>query len=79
VHTGASAGGGLEKFDDVAGRILEENLLAARSFDNVVAERRALRAESCDLGVEAVVDIIARPSSSLLRPDAAAPEASCDP
>src|ERR1700687_5404719 len=56
VQAGGSASAGLEQFHDVAGRILEEDLLAAGSFDNVVAERRTCRAESCDFGVEVVDD-----------------------
>ncbi len=53
---GCSATGGLEELDDVAGRVLEQDLLAAGSFHDVVAERRAGVAEPSDLGVDVVDD-----------------------
>ena len=52
----ALGAGRLEELDDVAGRILEQDLLAAGPFDDVVAERRAGVAEPGDLGVDVVDD-----------------------
>src|SRR6476659_8729078 len=51
-----SAVGGLEELDDVAGRVLEEDLLAARSHDDVVAERGARGSQPLDLGADVVDD-----------------------
>src|SRR5436190_2260772 len=66
VRWAASACRRLEQLYDVARWILEEDLLAARPFDNVVAERRPRRAESCDFGAEVVDDEVdAIPASGL--------------
>src|SRR5258708_5551091 len=49
-------GGELEELDDVAGGVLEEDLLAARSREEVVAERSTGAPKSRDLGIDVVDD-----------------------
>src|SRR4051812_4717479 len=48
--------GRLKELDRVAGRILEQDLLAARSGHDVVAERHARGAQAFDLGSDVVDD-----------------------
>src|SRR6185436_19210720 len=48
--------GGFEKFDDVAGGVLQQDLLAAGAGQDVVAKRRALGAEAGDFGFEIADD-----------------------
>jgi len=55
---------GLEQLDDVAGGILEQDLLAAWIGDDVVAERQAGGAEPLDLGRDVLddeVDLVPAP------------------
>src|SRR5215831_16431078 len=49
-------GRGLEEFDDVAGGVLEQDLFAAWSFEDVVAEQSPGVAETGDLGIDVVDD-----------------------
>src|SRR5437016_6847403 len=48
--------GWLEEFDDVAGGVLEQDLLAAGSFENVVAELSTSVTEAGDVGFNVVDD-----------------------
>src|SRR5215208_491304 len=59
--------GGLEELDRVAGRILEQNLLAARTGDDVVAERQPGGAEPFDLGRDVLDDEVDAVPASRLR------------
>ena len=54
--TAGARRGGLEQFDRVAGRVLEQDLLAARAGDDVVAERQPGGAQPLDLGGDVVDD-----------------------
>ena len=45
-------GRGLEEFDDVAGGVLEQDLPAAWSFEDVVAKRGTRGAEACDFAID---------------------------
>src|SRR3954469_1242284 len=51
-----SDAGGLEQLDQVARRVLDEDLLAAGSADDLVAERDALGLQPFDLTREVVKD-----------------------
>jgi hypothetical protein len=42
----------LKQLDDVAGRVLEQNLLAAWSFEDVVAKRSTRGEEAGDFGID---------------------------
>ena len=44
----------MEEFDDVAGGVLEQDLLAACSFEDVVAKRSTRGAEAGDFGIDVV-------------------------
>jgi hypothetical protein len=44
----------LEEFDDVAGRVLEQDLPAAWSFEDVVAKRGTRGVEAGDFGIDVV-------------------------
>src|SRR5687768_11384509 len=46
----ASVAGGLEQFDDVAGRVFQQDLLATRTDDDVVSEREPFGAQPVHLG-----------------------------
>jgi hypothetical protein len=48
--------GGSEQFDEVAGRVGEQDLPSARLFDDVAAERQPGAAKAFDLGIENVDD-----------------------
>src|SRR6185437_16086079 len=63
-------GGRLKELDDVARRIQEQNLLAAGPGDDVVAERRARRAQAGDFGVEVVDDQVNAVPAAGSRPGA---------
>src|SRR5215831_6624256 len=47
---------GLEQLDEVAGRVLDQDLLAARAGHDVVAERHAGGLQAVDLGRDVVDD-----------------------
>jgi hypothetical protein len=51
-----SGAGGLEELDRVARRVLEQDLLAARAADDVVAERQAGGAQLLDVGGDVLND-----------------------
>src|SRR4029079_9891929 len=51
-----SAAGRLEQLDDVAGRVLQEDLLSAGPLHDVVAERRARATQSSNFRVDVVYD-----------------------
>jgi hypothetical protein len=48
--------GGLEQFDEVAGRVGEQDLAPAGAGDHIVAEGQSGGAQPADLGVEVVDD-----------------------
>src|SRR5262249_44133505 len=67
-----TGGGGLEELDDVAGGVLEQYLLAAGSFEDVVAEPSTGAAETGHLGIDVVDDEVdavpaARPRLGAIR------------
>src|SRR5918996_1746811 len=62
--------GGLEQFDEVAGRVGEQNLPAARPGHHVAVKVQTSRAEPVDLGIQVVdnqVDTVAAGSVRVVR------------
>src|SRR5690242_10763039 len=52
----SACGGGLEQFDEIAGRVGQQDLLPARTGDRVAAEHEPRLAEPVDFGVQVVDD-----------------------
>ncbi len=72
-----SSAGGLEEFDQVAGRVGEQDLASAGAGDDVAKEGQTRVAEPSDLGIDVVedeVDAIAAPAVASSSGVARAPE-----